>query len=74
MVNWATCHGRDAGKPTAGRKRHILVNMLGLLLALHVQAADVQARPGAQQVLETPARTVPTVRKVWADGATAGRW
>ena len=62
--NRGGCHGHDAGKQTSGRKRHILVDVLGLLLVLHVQAADVQDRLGAKQVLESLARTVPTVRKV----------
>ena len=48
------------------------MDVLGLLLVLHVQAADVQDRLGAKQVLETLARTVPTVRKVWADGGYSG--
>ena len=66
--NRGSCHGHDAGKQTSGRKRHALVDVLGLLLVLHVQAADVQDRLGAKQVLQTLARPVPTVRKVWADG------
>ena len=70
--NRGGCHGHDAGKQTSGRKRHILVDVLGLLLVLHVQAADVQDRLGAKQVLESLARTVPTVRKVWADGGYSG--
>ena len=70
--NRGDCHGHDAGKQTSGRKRHILVDVLGLLLVLHVQSADVQDRLGAQQVLETLARVVPTVRKLWADGGYSG--
>lgn len=70
--NRGGCHGHDAGKQTSGRKRHILVDILGLLLVLHVQAADVQDRLGARQVFETLAKAVPTVRKVWADGGYSG--
>ena len=70
--NRGGCYGHDAGKQTSGRKHHILVDVLGLLLVLHVQAADVQDRLGTRQVLETLARTVPTVRKDWADGGYSG--
>ena len=70
--NRGDCHGYGAGKQTSGRKRHTLVDVLGLLVVLHVQAADVQDRLGAQQVLQTLARTASTVRKVWADGSYSG--
>ena len=40
-------HGYDAGKKVNGRKRHILVDALGLLLAVVVHAADIQDREGA---------------------------
>ena len=38
--------GFDAGKKINGRKRHILVDTLGLLLAVKVHAADIQDRDG----------------------------
>ncbi len=37
--------GYDGGKKVRGRKRHIWVDSLGLLLAVAVTAADVQDRP-----------------------------
>ena len=40
--------GYDAGKKTAGRKRHILVDVLGLLLGVYVGSADEQDRDGAK--------------------------
>src|SRR6185369_14882078 len=40
--------GFDAGKKVTGRKRHILVDTLGLLLSVSVQPADVQDRDGAR--------------------------
>ncbi|MBI5155060.1 IS5 family transposase [Candidatus Poribacteria bacterium] len=39
--------GYDAGKKVKGRKRHIAVDVLGLLIALEVTGADVQDRDGA---------------------------
>src|ERR1700731_2120534 len=44
--------GYDAGKKVIGRKRHILVDTLGLLLNVVVHPADVQDRDGARLVLD----------------------
>ena len=44
----ATCHGFDTGKKIKGRKRHIAVDTLGLLLVIVVTAADVGDRTGAR--------------------------
>src|SRR5947208_4359951 len=43
--------GYDAGKKVHGRKRHLLVDVLGLILVLVVHPADVQDPEGAKQVL-----------------------
>lgn len=43
--------GYDAGKKTPGRKRHVAVDTLGLLLVVMVTAADVQDRDGGQGLL-----------------------
>jgi putative transposase len=43
--------GYDAGKKINGRKRHIVVDTLGLILAVVVHPADVQDYDGAVQVL-----------------------
>jgi hypothetical protein len=43
--------GYDAGKKVKGRKRHIVVDTLGLLLAVTVTAASVQNRDGAADVV-----------------------
>jgi hypothetical protein len=45
--------GYDAGKKVTGRKRHILVDTLGLLLSVAVHSADIQDRDGAAFVLNT---------------------
>ena len=45
--------GFDAGKKVTGRKRHILVDTLGLLLSVIVHPADVQDRDGARELLRT---------------------
>ena len=45
--------GYDAGKKVKGRKWHILVDVLGLLLVVLVLAADIQDRDGGRMVLST---------------------
>ena len=65
--------GYDAAKKTLGRKRHILVDTLGLLLVVVVHAADVQDRDGARQVLQVLASKFRRLRLVWADGGYAGQ-
>jgi putative transposase len=64
--------GYDAGKKVSGRKRHLLVDTLGLLLAVVVHPANVQDRDGAKQVLERVRGNLARMRVVWADGAYAG--
>ena len=55
-----------------GRKRHVLVDTLGLLLAVVVHAADVQDRDGARLVLEKIRKRFARLRVIWADGGYAG--
>jgi transposase len=63
--------GFDAGKKTTGRKRHLIVDTLGLLLVVMVTSATVQDRPGGRKVLERLAARFPRVALVWADGGYA---
>jgi putative transposase len=64
--------GFDAGKKTAGRKRHILVDTLGLLLLVIVHSAGIQDRDGARKVLSPLAHCFTRLRKIWADGIYTG--
>lgn len=64
--------GFDAGKLTFGRKRHILVDMLGLLLLVVVHSAGLQDRDGARRLLLPLANRFYQLRKIWADGSYAG--
>jgi putative transposase len=64
--------GYDAGKKVTGRKRHILVDTLGLLLAVVVHPADIQDRDGAKLVLEKVRHQLPRLQLIWADGGYAG--
>jgi putative transposase len=60
-------------KKITGRKRHILVDMLGLLLAVVVTPATTQDRDGAKAVLLNVRGLLPRLRVVFADGGYAGK-
>jgi putative transposase len=55
-----------------GRKRHILVDTLGLILAVVVTAASVQDREGALSLLVSLRHGFSRLRLIWADQAYAG--
>ena len=63
--------GFDAGKRTTGRKRHLVVDTLGLILVVMVTCASVQDRPGGRAILARLAAAFPSVALVWADGGYA---
>jgi transposase len=66
----ADSRGYDGAKKVTGRKRHIVVDSLGLLLAVLVTAADVQDAVAAKQVLAPlTAERFPRLKVVRADGA-----
>jgi len=65
--------GFDAGKKIKGRKRHILVDTLGLLLNVVVHPADVQDRDGAYHLLHRARRLFPFIERIFADGGYAGK-
>ena len=65
--------GYDAGKHLVGRKRHILVDTLGLLLNVVVTAASVQDRDGARQLLACRRGSCKKLRRIWVDGAYRGQ-
>ena len=69
----ADTRGFDAGKRVNGRKRHIIVDTLGLLLVIAVTAASVQDRDGGETVLGRLRQALPKVRHVFADGGYAGQ-
>jgi putative transposase len=56
-----------------GRKRHILVDTLGLLLAVLVHAANLQDRDGAKALLRCAKGRWPRLRRIWADAGYAGQ-
>jgi putative transposase len=73
--------GYDGGKKIKGRKRFTLVDTFGLLLSVHVVAASVGEREGAQQLLhkvDAERERFPRLVRIWVDGGFSGeafvRW
>ena len=65
--------GFDAGKKVKGRKRHLVVDTLGLLLAVTITAASVQDRDAAAEVVAQACTKVAGLKKLYADGAYGGK-
>jgi transposase len=65
-------HGYDAGKKIKGKKRHILVDTLGLLLHAIVHPADIQDRDGGFIVMATLFGMFPFLKTLFADGGYQG--
>jgi putative transposase len=63
--------GYDAGKKVTGRKRHIAVDILGLVLAVVVHPADIQDQDGAKLVFERLRHGFSRMKVVFADSAYA---
>ncbi len=73
--------GYDAGKKIHGRKRHLSVDLLGLVLRVLVTSASVPDRTGAKKVLQRVhgmGDNVKRLHTVWMDGGYRGedfmRW
>ena len=64
--------GFDAGNKLSGRKRHILVDTLGLMLGLVVHPGNVQDRDGAAKLLRRTRRLFPFIEVIYADGSYQG--
>jgi putative transposase len=77
-VESAKYSGYDGHKKVKGRKRHLLVDTLGLLISVYVTSANVQDRVGARCLLAGRKPLMPCLQKVWAYGAYSGeklaRW
>ncbi len=65
--------GYDKGKQVNGRKRHLLVDTLGLLMVIVVTAASVQDRDGARLLLARLSGACKKLRLIWVDGGYRGR-
>lgn len=66
-------HGFDAAKKVKGRKRHVIVDTLGLLLAVTVTAASTQDRDAAPETVALACAKHPTIKALYADQGYAGQ-
>ena len=64
--------GYDAGKKITGRKRHVLVDTLGLPIAVKVTAASESDQAGARQLFAHQRAKLEKLQKVWVDGTYRG--
>jgi putative transposase len=69
----ASISGFDAHKHVRGRKRHLLVDTLGIPLSIYVTEADVHDTRGARCLLAGLKYFVPRLTKIWADAAYRGQ-
>lgn len=65
--------GYDAAKRIKGRKRHVLVDTLGLLLGVLVTPASTTERAGAQALLTRTLGWFTWLRMLWVDGGYSGQ-
>ncbi|MCX5395656.1 IS5 family transposase [Streptomyces sp. NBC_00102] len=68
----AESRGFDGGKLVNGRKRHVVVDTLGMLLGVMVTAADIGDRAAAKVLLERVTDAHHRLELVWADGGYTG--
>lgn len=68
-----TERGVDGGKKIKGRKRHLLVDTLGLVLVVFVHAANVADVTASRMLLAELSLTQPTIELVWADQGYRGK-
>ena len=64
--------GYDGGKQVKGRKRHVLVDTLGLLLSVEVTPANTSDQAGARRLLIGLKPLQPRLELIWADGSYNG--
>jgi putative transposase len=64
--------GYDAGKKISGRKRHIAVDCLGLILAIFITPAAVQDRDAAKPLIKFLVSMYGRLQIIWADGGYLG--
>jgi putative transposase len=67
--------GFDGNKKVKGRKRHILIDTLGFIVAVVVTAANIDDRQGLVALLTAYfASGVKRLRKLWVDGGYEAQW
>ncbi|HEX4888606.1 MAG TPA: IS5 family transposase [Luteibaculaceae bacterium] len=65
--------GIDGGKKVKGRKRHLIVDSLGLLIAVDVHAANIHDSVGCMEVIKKATKSSSRLSKIIADGGYRGK-
>jgi len=65
--------GYDSGKQVKGRKRHLLVDTMGLVLAVVVTAASISDPNGARLLFARLGGAGKKLRRIWVDGTYRGK-
>jgi len=68
----AGARGYDAGKKIKGRKRHVAVDCLGLILGILITTAAVQDRDAAKLLIQGLVTVFGRLQIIWADGGYLG--
>jgi len=71
-VDQAGERGYDAAKKVSGRKRHVAVDCLGLILAIMITPASVQDRDAAKSLIKFLVAMHGRLQLIWADGGYLG--
>jgi len=66
--------GFDGGKQVKGRKRHLVVDTLGLVMKAFVTEANYADNEVASWLMRWLPATFPRLRRLWADGGYRGQW
>lgn len=64
--------GYDAGKKIKGRKRHVAVDTLGLILGIMITSAAVPDRNAAKGLIQELVKWFARLQIIWADGGYLG--
>ena len=71
--NHGLSKGFDGGKLIKGRKRHIIVDVMGLLLVVMVHSASIQERRGFKILSYKIRHLFPELKVIWVDGGYDGQ-
>ncbi len=63
----------DAGKKVKGRKRHLIIDSLGLLLAVYVTSASIQDRDAAFDIFKEVKQNFSSLKIAFADRGYRGK-
>jgi putative transposase len=64
--------GYDGNKKINGRKRHIITDTMGFIIAIVIHSADIQDRMGAKEVINELQFKYPRLKKILADQGYTG--